>query len=311
MVHRAVRSHPPLVLAAAVALWLALPAQAAQRTPVPSSGRGPSAERGQPGSTPAQITADADAQDTRERLEAILNRYPPTLATILKLDPSLLNNEGYLAPYPALAAFVAQHPEVAHNPAYFFSNFRQTMLEPRDARRQVYEMVGGVLAGTAAFCAFGIALMAIGWLIRTLINYRRWNRLAKVQTDVHTKLLDRFTANEDLVSYMQTTAGKRFLESAPIPLDSESRSIGAPLSRILWSVQAGVVLAAGALGLLYVSGRVVEEAAQPLFAIAAVGLALGMGFVVSAFVSYAMSRRLGLIDPPPTPGSSATPHAGA
>jgi hypothetical protein len=150
-------------------------------------------------------------------------------------------------------------------------------------------------------------LAALGWVIRTIINYRRWNRLSKTQTDVHTKLLDRFTANDDLLAYMQTTAGKRFLESAPIPLDGEVRQIAAPLSRILWSVQAGVVLAAGAAGLLFVSGRVIEEAAQPLFAVAVVGLALGAGFVVSAIVSYAMSRSLGLLDPPagPTPHTSA------
>jgi hypothetical protein len=310
MVHTAVRFRSPLVLAAAAALLIALPGEAAQRSPTPSSsGRGTAAERGQPASAPTPITDDADARDTRERLENILTKYPPSLGLILKLDPSLLSNADYVAPYPALSVFLAQHPEIAHNPSYFFSNVRQTTWDPRDDRRQVYEIVGGVLAGLAGFCAFGLAIMAIGWLIRTLINYRRWNRLNKIQTDVHTKLLDRFTASEDLIVYMQTPAGKRFLESAPIPLDSEARSIGAPLSRILWSVQVGVVLAAGALGLLYVSGRVVDEAAQPLFAVAAVGLALGAGFVVSAFVSYAMSRRLGLIDRPA--GAGGGPQAGA
>ena len=58
--------------------------------------------------------------------------------------------------------------------------------------------------------------------------------------------MDRFTANEDLLAYMQTPAAQRFLESAPLSLEAPSRPVGAPLSRILWSVQVGVVLGAGA-----------------------------------------------------------------
>lgn len=311
MVDTAVRGRLPLVLVSMVALLSSVTAEAVQRNASPPSGRGVSVERVQQESAPAVISDTADARDTRERLENILTKYPPSLGLVLKLDPSLLTRDDYLAPYPALAAYLAQHPEIAHNPAYFFASVRQTNWEPRDERRLAYELVGGVLAGLAAFVAFAAAIMAIGWLIRTLINYRRWNRLNKVQTDVHTKLLDRFTANDDLLAYMQTPSGKRFLESAPIPLDNEARSVGAPLSRILWSVQVGVVLAAGSLGLLYVSGRVIDEAAQPLFAIAAVGLALGAGFVVSAFVSYAMSRRLGLIEPPAAGGPRSATEPGA
>src|SRR4030095_651477 len=97
------------------------------------------------------------------------------------------------------------------------------------------------------------------WIIKTIVEYRRWNRVSKVHTEVHNKLLDRFTANEDLLAYMQTPAGKSFLESARLSLDSPTRPMGAPLGRILWSVQAGVVLAAAGLGLLFVSGRVVDE----------------------------------------------------
>jgi len=115
---------------------------------------------------------------------------------------------------------------------------------------------------------------------------------------VHTKLLDRFSSNEDLMAYMQTPAGRRFLESAPIPLEGPSRAVAAPLSRILWSLQAGVVLAVASLGILFISNRVVEEIAQPLFAIGVLVLALGTGFIVSAAASYVLSKRLGLLDAP-------------
>jgi hypothetical protein len=300
-----------IVFAAAALVFVSPLAAATQKPPSSPSGRGEPAERVQAGSAPVRIIDNVDAQQTRGQLEDILERYPPTVGTVLKLDPSLLASQTYLAPYAALSAFLEQHPEVVHNPSFFFNNVRLNNWEPRDQRRQTIEMVGGVLAGIAGLVVFVVITMAIGWLIRTVINYRRWNRLSKVQTDVHTKLLDRFTANEDLLSYMETPAGKRFLESTPIPLDNESRSIGAPLSRILWSVQAGIVLAAGSIGVLYVSGRVVEEAGQLLFAVGIVGVALGAGFVLSALVSYVMSRRLGLIEQRPAEAPEPARQAGA
>ena len=71
------------------------------------------------------------------------------------------------------------------------------------------------------------------------------------------------------------------------------------MSRILWSVQIGVVLFAGGLGLLFVSNRVLEEVAQPLFSIGVLALAVGAGFVVSAGASFLLSRRLGLFESAP------------
>ena len=166
-----------------------------------------------------------------------------------------------------------------------------------------------VLSGLAVFAGFGMGIGLLVWLIRTLVDYRRWNRLAKVQTDAHTKLLDRFTANNDLLAYIQSPAGSKFLESTPIMLDAAPRSVGAPLGRILWSVQGGVVLMAGGIGLQVVSGRVADDASQPLHALGVLGIALGLGFVVSAIVSYFISQRLGLIEPASPALGTGTPGA--
>jgi hypothetical protein len=153
----------------------------------------------------------------------------------------------------------------------------------------------------------GIGLLI--WLIRTLIDYRRWNRLAKVQTDVHTKLLDRFTANEDLLAYIQSPAGSKFLQSSPITLDAGSRSVGAPLGRILWSVQGGIVLMAAGIGLQVMGNRISGEAAQPLNALGVLGIALGLGFLLSAIISFMISHRLGLLEPAAPRAESPGPEA--
>jgi hypothetical protein len=242
-----------------------------------------------------------------------LRQYPPSLGEVLRYDPSLMSNEAYVAPYPSLAAFLAQHPEIAHNPGYFVGEYRENQWQ-NDPRRPVIQLMEGVLAGLAVLIGFITAVGVVGWLLKSLIDYRRWLRLSKIQTEAHSKLLDRLTSNEDLLAYMQSSPGRRFLESAPIPVDPAARPIAAPVGRILWSVQAGLVVAMGGLGLLYVSSRMVSgapgftpgfaELSMPLFVMGIVAVALGGGFVLSAVVAYAISRRLGLFDPAPL-----TPHA--
>jgi hypothetical protein len=289
------------VFAAAAVVSLALPGAAAQRQTIPSSGRQPAVEQGQTASAPIGVLDDADAERTRDALNTMLQKYPPALGRVLKLDPSLMNNQGYLAPYPGLAAFLAQHPEILRNPEYFLERVNTPHYEYfNDPSRRKREEMMAVLAGFALFLAFLVVTSVLVWVIRMIVTHRRWNRLSKVQYEVHNKLLDRFTSNEDLLAYVQTPAGKRFLESAPIPLQDEAPTLSAPFSRILWSVQAGVVLAIAGLGLLYVSTRFVEEPAQFFMVIGVLSVALGGGFIVSAAAAYVLSRKLGLLDPPAT-----------
>ena len=262
---------------------------------------------------PAQVFVDAnpDARQTREELKELLNRYPPSLGRVLKLDPSLMANDGYLTSYPALATFLKQHPEVAKNSGFFLEfvpisqgEYRQ----PSDAIR-LWE---NTIQGMTIFSVFAIILSAVIWLVKTVIDQRRWTRQSKVQSEVHTKLFDRLSSNEDLLAYIQTPAGRRFLEAGPLPMTApqSARPVGAPISRILWSVQIGIVILAGALGVLFVSGRerVIEEVAQPLFAMAAIGISLGIGFVVSSAAAYVLSRNMGLIDSNPAGGPGPESH---
>jgi hypothetical protein len=301
MTHTAFRPGFVSVFAAAAVLLLALPGVAAQRQPGPSSGRLTVLEQGQPGSVPLGVRDDADAERTREALNQLLEKYPPALGRVLKLDPSLMNNPGYLAPYPGLAAFLSQHPEITRNPDFFLERVHSPnyIYDNDPARRKREEMLA-VLAGFAAFLVFLVVTSVLVWIIRMIVNHRRWNRLSKVQYEVHNKLLDRFTSNEDLLAYVQTPAGKRFLESAPIPLQDEAPMLSAPFSRILWSVQAGVVLTIAGFGLLYVSTRFIDEPAQFFMVIGVLSVALGGGFIVSAAAAYVLSRKLGLLDPPAT-----------
>jgi hypothetical protein len=235
------------------------------------------------------------ARDTRQRLHEVLDQYPPSVAQVLRLDPSLLTKPDYVAPYPTLATFLAQHPEVAHNPVFFLGG---AALGDAERSRQILNTIDGALAGLGLFLAFLTLSGVVMWLMRAGIEHRRWLRATTIQTDAHMKLVDRLTSNEDLMAYMQSPAGQRFLSSSPVTIAAGPQAVSAPLNRILWSVQAGVVLASGGVGLWFAKNNVIEEVAQPLYVIAILAIALGIGFVVSALMSYGLSRQLGLLDTP-------------
>jgi len=248
-----------------------------------------------PPATTSTIVTDADSHETREAFGSMLRRYPTEVARVLKLDPSLMTNQSYLANYPALASFLAQHPEVSHSPGFYL---RDISVPDDGTRETAPERVWrSTMEGLAIFSVFALITAVLIWLVRTIIDHRRWSRISKVQAEVHNKLMDRFTTNDELLAYIQTPAGKRFLESAPLSLDAGPRAVSAPIGRVLWSVQVGLVLAAAGFGLQIVSRNVEKTVSQPLFAMGILALSIGVGFVVSAIVAYVLSRKLGLLEP--------------
>ena len=69
--------------------------------------------------------------------------------------------------------------------------------------------------------AFACALVAILWLRVSSSRIGAGARIFKLQSDVHGKLIDKFTSNQELAAYMETDAGRKFLEAAPIPVGFE------------------------------------------------------------------------------------------
>ena len=162
----------------------------------------------------------------------------------------------------------------------------------------MWENVLGFFGAFAVFCVLTFSLFA---LIKYIVEYRRWNRVSKVNAEVHNKILDRFASNEEMLAYIDSPAGRRFLEATPIAPSAASspRSVAAPFGRILWSVQLGILLSLIALGLYVISGRVIDEVQQLMLGLSIIGFSLGLGFVLSAGASYLLARKLGLLDKMP------------
>ncbi len=130
----------------------------------------------------------------------------------------------------------------------------------------------------------------IGYIVYiTLTNARRL-KMARMQAEMHGKLLDKFGTSQELVQYLESEVGRAFLEPPHIERVS-------PYRRILGSVQVGIILSVvGGVFLLMRN----EPAVQGAVVVGGLLLALGLGFLISAAVSFRLSKAWGLLGPQQT-----------
>lgn len=294
-----------ILAAAALASALAASTASAQEV-VTQDRRAPVSPLAQTSPVPPQAPvvlypgSQSSAREVQQQLREVLRQYPPSLPDIFRLDPSLLSRPDYLGPYPALAGFLQQHPEIIRNPQFFFGQqwFEEPRLEGERTRERTLNMIDGALTGFTVLTGFLVAISLVFALLKQTLDYRRWRRQMQLQTDVHTKLLDRLTNNQELLAYIESSAGRRFLESAPVPAAAPMAPMTiAPVARILWSVQIGIVLAALGLGFWTARAAVDDVEAIGVFQVmGTLAVAVGIGFVVSALMSWLLSQRMGLLN---------------
>lgn len=132
--------------------------------------------------------------------------------------------------------------------------------------------------------SLGLFIM-IGWVV--WVSAQRRQAKVRAQTELNNRLLERFGSAAEFVEFLQTEEGRRFLGS----LSMENLS---PVQRILRSVQTGVILSIAGLGGLLLA-RVSGLDGKAFIIIGTTALALGIGFLVSAAVSYRLSKSWGLL----------------
>lgn len=130
------------------------------------------------------------------------------------------------------------------------------------------------------FTLIGFAL----WIIFSTI--RRY-KTTKLQAELQAKLLEKFGSGAELLAYVQSDAGKRFMESLTV----EQKT---PYGRILGAAQVSVILVLLGMAFLFLRGRV-SGAEEGFLVFGTVTLSLGIGFGLAAALSYYLSKSFGLL----------------
>ena len=250
--------------------------------------------------------SERDVAALQDQLLQIL-RVSPTLAEVVARDPSLLSNADYVnRNNPELGRFLQAHPEIAHNPDfYLFNNLHGEHEQPSQTlERKLWpemsnERPSGIdqelISNGIPFLVFICILAALLWLTHVLLENRRWSRIFKLQTDVHGRLIERFGTSQEVLTYMNTDAGKRFLEATPIAVGLEHQlPVPSPVARVLTPLQIGIVMTLLGAGLLNLRHSV-PNGGSALLVIGMVVLMPGLGFIISAGITWVLARHLGLM----------------
>jgi hypothetical protein len=134
----------------------------------------------------------------------------------------------------------------------------------------------------AAWIAFAGLFPVVLYLIYS--GYQTKQRMA-----VRRAVIDKFTSAQDFAAFLQSPGGQRFVADLS---GSES-----PARTVMAAIQRGIVLALLGAGVWW-AGVKIQSTAE----LATLGLLLvcvGIGILVSAAISYWLSKSWGLIGQPP------------
>jgi hypothetical protein len=137
----------------------------------------------------------------------------------------------------------------------------------------------------------GSLFFMIGWIVWVLFSSIRRYKIARFQSEVQTALLQRLDSSQSVIAYMETPAGRQFVDA----LGTERVT---PYERILSSIQAGIIIAIFGVALLVLRAKLpFSDEAFTIFGTLAI--ALGLGFGIAGATSYFLSRSFGLLDRTP------------
>jgi len=267
----------------------------------------------------APAPTEQDVADTQTQFLKLL-RLSPVLTSVVARDPSLLSDQDYVARNnPELAQFMVGHPDIAKNPDfYLFSRLDQRgghreqaleravwpdLIPPAPYRES---STGEVMNRITPIILFPCFLVALVWIIYLFVQSRRWNRAFKQQSEIHSRLIDKFSSTQELAAYMETEAGKQFLSaSAYAPGPQAGAYMPNVVARVLTPMQVGVVLTLLGVGFILIRNAG-PDMVTPMLVLGALTLMPGIGFILSAGATWAIAQRLGLMPEKPDAHNDAT-----
>ncbi len=132
-----------------------------------------------------------------------------------------------------------------------------------------------------------IVCSMISWLIWLITRTRHLQ--IKAQAELHHRLLEKFGSTQELIDFLQSEGGQQFLDAI------SAKPIN-PKEQILSSVQKGIILTILGIGGFFL-GWIYHYGQDAFTIVGVLVIALGVGFLASAGISYRLSQAWGLLTP--------------
>ncbi len=124
----------------------------------------------------------------------------------------------------------------------------------------------------------------LSWVFKVILEWRK----LKHKNQLHNKLVDKYSNVEELNEFLKSENGINFFKYLSV-------EGVVPKERLIISISRGII--AGFLGFAFlILGQIFTEETEFFVAFGILIIALGLGFLVSAFVSVKLSKKWGIID---------------
>ncbi len=152
----------------------------------------------------------------------------------------------------------------------------------------VNEIVSGI---TSLF--FGVTIIiCVTWIVINVLSSLKQRANTKTRAEIYSRLIDKFGTAPEFIAFLQSDAGLKFIEENTV-------QTSVPLTKILTSVQIGIILSLLGFGLLVTGNVFGESLGGDLYIVLTVGgtigLTIGVGFLISAAISYKLCKSWGIL----------------
>jgi ABC-type transport system involved in cytochrome bd biosynthesis fused ATPase/permease subunit len=112
---------------------------------------------------------------------------------------------------------------------------------------------------------------------------RTRQRRAELQVEMQSRLIDRFSSPAELVQFLHSDAGRKFMTGVEVSSTQATRN------KLMSGFNRAIILLCLAAAFLFIAIFNGEEDAYVVMALLA---ALGLGFLIATFVSYKLAGKL-------------------
>ena len=139
----------------------------------------------------------------------------------------------------------------------------------------------------------GVVLtLATAWVIAVIVRAFKERSILRTRAELYSRLLDKFSSGSEFAEYLESETGRQFVEEITV-------QSAAPTSKILGSIQKGIIMVLVGSGLLVLGNIFDNTLGGDLYIVLTVGgtiaLMLGIGFLISTGITYRLSKSWGLI----------------
>jgi hypothetical protein len=137
------------------------------------------------------------------------------------------------------------------------------------------------MAATVGFFAL------VAWIVFVFVDGKRRREQLKVSSEFHAKIFEKMGSTAEFGAFLETDGGRRLMKSLTVEGPSAK-------TRMLGSTQTGIVCTTIGVAMLILGG-IFYYLRDGLWVMGGIITACGVGFIVSTFASYRLSKALGLL----------------